>query len=128
MERKGERMGGYGVYTILFKFPTSSPSKISRASSLWPTSSKASVASCPPTSRRTSSPPLLMRETGRQFIGSEAGKMLGGVRLSVCMERQRSSGFEEGSEMCGFEIMIHSMRGNTYGCSSTKLVALYTLS
>ena len=38
--------------------PTSRPSRISRASSEWPTSSNASVASCPPTSRRTSSPPL----------------------------------------------------------------------
>jgi hypothetical protein len=44
--------------TWRFKFPISRPSRISRASSLCPTSSKASVASCPPTSSRTSSPPL----------------------------------------------------------------------
>jgi len=47
-----------GDHTFRFKVPTSNPSSISRASSLWPTSSKASVASCPPTSSRTSSPPL----------------------------------------------------------------------
>lgn len=45
--------------TCLFSLPTSRPSRISRASSLWPTSSKASVESWPPTSSRTSSPPLL---------------------------------------------------------------------
>ncbi len=44
--------------TSLFSVPTFKPSRISRASSEWPTSSKASVASWPPTSRRTSSPPL----------------------------------------------------------------------
>ena len=44
--------------TLRFKLPTSRPSRISRASSLCPTSSNASVASCPPTSSRTSSPPL----------------------------------------------------------------------
>jgi hypothetical protein len=44
--------------TWRFNVPTASPSRISRASSLCPTSSKASVASCPPTSSRTSSPPL----------------------------------------------------------------------
>ncbi len=44
--------------TILFSSPTCSPSNISLASSLCPTSSNASVASWPPTSRRTSSPPL----------------------------------------------------------------------
>ena len=49
------------VPTCLFNGPTNIPSRISRASSLWPTSSKASVASWPPTSRRTSSPPLLDR-------------------------------------------------------------------
>lgn len=44
--------------TALFNLPTTSPSNISRASSLCPTSSKASVASWPPTSSKTSSPPL----------------------------------------------------------------------
>jgi hypothetical protein len=44
--------------TWRFNSPTRRPSRISRASSLWPTSSKASVASWPATSRRTSSPPL----------------------------------------------------------------------
>lgn len=39
------RIGGNRGNTILFRFPTSRPPKISRASSLWPTSSKASVAS-----------------------------------------------------------------------------------
>ena len=48
----------YGLFTMRLSLPTSSPSRISRASSEWPTSSNASVASCPPTSRRTSSPPL----------------------------------------------------------------------
>jgi hypothetical protein len=47
--------------TTRFSFPTIRPSRISRASSEWPTSSKASVASWPPTSRRTSSPPLYVR-------------------------------------------------------------------
>jgi hypothetical protein len=37
--------------------PTRRPSRISRASSLWPTSSNASVESWPPTSSITSSPP-----------------------------------------------------------------------
>jgi hypothetical protein len=46
------------LLTLRFKFPMSRPSRTSRASSLCPTSSKASVASCPPTSSRTSSPPL----------------------------------------------------------------------
>lgn len=46
------------VRTMRFTVPTRRPSRISRASSLWPTSSKASVLSWPPTSRRTSSPPL----------------------------------------------------------------------
>ena len=50
--------------TSRFKGPTSRPARISRASSLWPTSSKASVASWPPTSRRTSSPPLLRPGSG----------------------------------------------------------------
>jgi len=45
-------------HTTLFKFPINKPSRISLASSLCPTSSNASVASCPPTSNRTSSPPL----------------------------------------------------------------------
>ena len=45
-------------HTSLFRLPTKSPSRISRASSLCPTSSNASVASCPPTSSITSSPPL----------------------------------------------------------------------
>lgn len=44
--------------TMRFTSPTCRPARVSRASSLWPTSSKASVASWPPTSRRTSSPPL----------------------------------------------------------------------
>lgn len=44
--------------TWRLRTPIFNPSRISRASSLWPTSSKASVASWPPTSRRTSSPPL----------------------------------------------------------------------
>ena len=44
--------------TCRFKEPTSMPSRISRASSEWPTSSNASVESWPATSRRTSSPPL----------------------------------------------------------------------
>lgn len=47
------------LLTCLFSWPTSSCSSVSRASSLWPTSSKASVASWPPTSSITSSPPLL---------------------------------------------------------------------
>lgn len=46
------------AHTTLFNLPTTSPSSISRASSLCPTSSKASVASWPPTSSNTSSPPL----------------------------------------------------------------------
>ena len=45
--------------TCLFREPTRSLSRVSRASSLWPTSSNASVASWPPTSSITSSPPLL---------------------------------------------------------------------
>lgn len=49
---------GMEELTTRFKSPTNRPSKISRASSLCPTSSNASVASCPPTSSRTSSPPL----------------------------------------------------------------------
>ena len=53
---KGEGREGR---TWRFRSPISRPSRISRASSLCPTSSKASVASWPPTSRRTSSPPLL---------------------------------------------------------------------
>lgn len=48
---------GEGTRTPRLRVPTRSPSRISRASSLWPTSSKASVESWPPTSRRTSSPP-----------------------------------------------------------------------
>ena len=47
-------------HTWRFNVPINRPSRISRASSLCPMSSKASVASCPPTSSRTSSPPLLM--------------------------------------------------------------------
>lgn len=47
--------------TTRFKVPMSSPWSISLASSLCPTSSKASVASWPATSRRTSSPPLVCR-------------------------------------------------------------------
>lgn len=54
-----------GQRTILFTSPTSRPSSISRASSLCPTSSNASVASCPPTSRRTSSPPLASKHQPR---------------------------------------------------------------
>lgn len=54
-----KKRGGNGGRTILFNFPTYMPSSNSRASSLWPTSSKASVESWPPTSRMTSSPPLL---------------------------------------------------------------------
>lgn len=50
--------GGGESCTCLFNSPTSSWSRVSRASSLCPTSSNASVASCPATSRRTSSPPL----------------------------------------------------------------------
>ena len=50
--------GKRGGFTMRLSLPTSRPSRISRASSEWPTSSKASVASWPPTSRRTSSPPL----------------------------------------------------------------------
>jgi hypothetical protein len=54
-------LGEYGKdRTERFRVPTSSPSRISRASSEWPTSSNASVESWPPTSRRTSSPPLLL--------------------------------------------------------------------
>lgn len=41
------------------RVPTFMASRVSRASSLWPTSSKASVESWPATSRRTSSPPLV---------------------------------------------------------------------
>ena len=55
---KGGIGGEGGAGTSRFRGPTNRPSRISRASSLWPTSSKASVASWPPTSRRTSSPPL----------------------------------------------------------------------
>jgi len=36
---------GAGVLTLRFNVPTLSPSRVSRASSLWPTSSNASVAS-----------------------------------------------------------------------------------
>jgi hypothetical protein len=63
-EMKGRTREIRGVRTEMIELtwrlsvPTSNPSKISRASSLWPTSSKASVASWPATSRRTSSPPL----------------------------------------------------------------------
>lgn len=49
---------GAGSPSTRFSWPTIRPSRISRASSEWPTSSKASVASWPPTSKRTSSPPL----------------------------------------------------------------------
>ena len=54
----GECNGRGRSRTILLSSPTSKSFNISLASSLWPTSSKASVASWPPTSRRTSSPPL----------------------------------------------------------------------
>jgi len=56
-----------GSPSARFRVPTSRPSRISRASSLCPTSSKASVASWPPTSSRTSSPPLL-NETVSAFV------------------------------------------------------------
>jgi hypothetical protein len=56
-EREEEREGT----TNRLMVPMSRPSRISRASSLWPTSSKASVASWPATSSRTSSPPLRER-------------------------------------------------------------------
>lgn len=46
------------IPTMRFTLPTNRPSRISRASSEWPTSSNASVPSWPATSSRTSSPPL----------------------------------------------------------------------
>ena len=72
----GETKGKY--HTMRLSLPTSRPSRISRASSEWPTSSKASVASWPPTSRRTSSPPL-----GKdKFQVSVQNVWLGRVQLS----------------------------------------------
>ncbi len=56
--RRGVCGGWVVVRTSLFRLPISRPLRISRASSLWPTSSKASEASWPPTSIMTSSPPL----------------------------------------------------------------------
>lgn len=44
--------------TKRLSLPISKPSRISRASSLWPTSSNACVPSWPATSSKTSSPPL----------------------------------------------------------------------
>lgn len=61
--RSGHAMSLMTRDTCLLRLPTSRPSRISRASSLWPTSSNASVASWPPTSSRTSSPPLLSNLT-----------------------------------------------------------------
>jgi hypothetical protein len=54
--------------TRRFSIPTSSWASVSRASSLCPTSSNASVASWPATSRRTSSPPL--HSAGQRFISN----------------------------------------------------------
>jgi hypothetical protein len=56
--RKEGGKEGRERHTMRFRSPTNIPDSVSRASSLWPTSSNASVASWPPTSRRTSSPPL----------------------------------------------------------------------
>jgi hypothetical protein len=116
--------------TFRFNCPTNKPSRISRASSLCPTSSKASVASWPPTSRRTSSPPLEIKlasavplnphkpsKTKKKnsaamqwLVGSKLPGSFGKGRCVAC----RDGGFEE--------------RNDTYGCSSTKLDELYTLS
>lgn len=49
--------------TLRFKTPAWSWASVSRASSLWPTSSNASVASWPATSNKTSSPPLEARKS-----------------------------------------------------------------
>ncbi len=53
------RTGPAWKHTERFKVPIIRPWRISRASSLCPTSSNASVASWPATSRSTSSPPLI---------------------------------------------------------------------
>ena len=78
------------MLTARLRSPTRSPLRISRASSLWPTSSKASVASWPPTSSMTSSPPLdtclsldlLQKERGGML---RAGRDLRGI--GRCGER-----------------------------------------
>lgn len=68
-----------GKHTTRFNLPMSNPSRISLASSLWPTSSKASVASWPPTSRRTSSPPLVSKPTilvrKHEIVGEVKGEV-----------------------------------------------------
>jgi hypothetical protein len=89
------------VHTVRLSLPTRSPSKISRASSEWPTSSKESVASCPATSIRTSSPPLM--------------EDVSAASSACCRPRARVFGRNEGG-------------GDTHGCSSTKLAHEYTLS
>ncbi len=80
-----EAVFGAGSPSTRLRDPMTSPSRISRASSECPTSSKASVASWPPTSRRTSSPPLTMRVSGCRRVEGKDGM---GVRCgagNVCL-------------------------------------------
>ena len=74
----------------------SMPSSSSRASSLWPTSSKASVASSPPTSRRTSSPPL----NTHQLLACRGGFC--GKNLGVCQVALRE---------CNVRVLIDEFAG-----------------
>jgi hypothetical protein len=71
--------------TWRFNLPTSSPSRISRASSEWPTSSNASVESWPPTSRRTSSPPLSVNVSGFFHVCDRGALVLSKVGV-VCIK------------------------------------------
>ena len=95
--------------TNLFKSPAFKPSNISRASSLCPTSSNASVASCPPTSSKTSSPPLMTiyQPASCHLMNGPIERMM---RISEVME-----------------ILICCTKGAreyAYGCSSMNEVAL----
>lgn len=83
--------------TPRLRVPTRRPSRISRASSLWPTSSKASVESWPPTSRRTSSPPgCSSTKPGERKSGQLIVKLVWVVAL--------------GESVCGF---VGMLRGHT---------------
>lgn len=80
--------------TWRFSEPIAMGSRSSRASSLWPTSSKASVASWPATSSRTSSPPL-----------------------SQCQPRLSDPAAQRACETIPEEA---GRGGRTHGCSSTN--------
>jgi hypothetical protein len=142
--------------TTRFKSPINRPANISLASSLCPTSSKASVASCPPTSSRTSSPPLYASQ--RQFIqqsswGSATASDSGtDLYVATCLFPRYCTVYEGAPRLLSFTLntvtvsaaysnplcqgsrsgrlsstnrgQVHVKQIVTYGCSSTKLVAL----